>query len=77
LEPRKLQLQDGYALPPTKVLVTFTKMADVLPLLFQHSNMSTVSRGMTFVILYVANMEHVVTAQQKIYLENSGDKIKK
>jgi hypothetical protein len=52
-------------------------MAEILPLLFQHSNMSTVLRGMAFVTLYIVNTEYVLTAQQKTYLENSGDKIKK
>jgi hypothetical protein len=52
-------------------------MADVLPLLFQESNMSTVLRGMAFVAVHIVNMGHVLTAQQKPYLENLGDKIKK
>jgi hypothetical protein len=52
-------------------------MADVLPLLFQQPNMSTVLRGMAFVALCVVNKEHVLSAQQKTYLENSGNKIKK
>jgi hypothetical protein len=53
------------------------KMAEVLPLLFQHSNMSTVLRGMAFLALHIVNTGHVLTAQQKTYLENLDDKIKK
>jgi hypothetical protein len=52
-------------------------MAEILPPLFQHSNMSTVLGGMAFVTLYIVNTEDVLTAQQKTYLETSGDKIKK
>jgi hypothetical protein len=52
-------------------------MADVLTLLFQQPNMSTALRGTAFVALHIVNKEHVLTAQQKTYLENLGDKSKK
>ena len=70
-------------LPETKVHIAFrtlkygTKMAAILPLAFQHSNMATALQGTAFVTLRIVIMEHVLSAQQNIYLESWDNNINK